>query len=142
VAGTENEGDVVLRWRNERGAAAVEFALLLPLLVVILFGIIAFGIALMRTVNYVSAAREGARYAAVHCRPESTSCTSTLIQDRVTQSANGNPIGPGTPAADRDCAVTPGQPVTVSWNQAVPVQIPLLPDLSFTMTVSGTFRCE
>jgi hypothetical protein len=24
----------------------------------------------------------------------------------------------------------------------VPLQIPLLPDLSFTMTVAGTFRCE
>lgn len=120
----------------------MEFALVLPLLVVILFAIIAFGIALMRTVNYVSAAREGARYAAVHCRPESTSCTNTLIEDRVAQSANGNPIGPGSPTADRDCAVTPGQLVTVSWEQEVPVHIPLLPDLTFTMSVAGTFRCE
>ena len=131
-----------MKWRSERGAAAVEFALLLPLLVVILFGIFAVGVALVRSVNYVSAAREGARYAAVHCRPESTSCTPMLIQDRVTQSANGNPIGPGTPAADIDCTVAPGQPVTVSWDQQVPVLIPLLPDLSFTMSVSVTFRCE
>jgi Flp pilus assembly protein TadG len=131
-----------MRWRNDRGAAAVEFALILPLLVVILFAIIAFGIAFMRTVNYVSAAREGARYAAVHCRPESTSCTNTLIQERVTESANGNPIGPGSPTADRDCVVTPGQLVTVSWEQEVPVHIPLLPDLTFTMNVAGTFRCE
>jgi Flp pilus assembly protein TadG len=120
----------------------VEFALILPLLVVILFAIIAFGIALMRTVSYVSAAREGARYAAVHCRPEATSCTDTLIANRVSQSANGNPIGPGSPTADVDCSVSPGQPVTVSWEQQVPVEIPLLPDMSFTMTVAGTFRCE
>jgi Flp pilus assembly protein TadG len=131
-----------MRWKNDRGAAAVEFALILPLLVVILFAIIAFGIAFMRTVNYVSAAREGARYAAVHCRPESTSCTNTLIEERVTQSANGNPIGPGSPTADRDCVVTPGQLVTVSWEQEVPVHVPLLPDLTFTMNVAGTFRCE
>ena len=120
----------------------MEFALLLPLLVVILFGIIALGIALMRTVNYISAAREGARYAAVHCRPEATVCTPTLIANRVTQSANGNPIGPGTPTADIDCSVSPGLPVTVFWDQQVPVEIPLLPDLSFTMAVAGTFRCE
>lgn len=132
----------VLRWRSERGAAAVEFALLLPLLVVILFGVFSVGVAFVRAVNYVSAAREGARYAAVHCRPEASSCTSTLIVSQVTQAANGNPIGPGTPAADRDCAVEPGQPVTVEWDQLVPLQIPLLPDLTFTMTVSGTFRCE
>jgi Flp pilus assembly protein TadG len=131
-----------VRRRNERGAAAVEFALLLPLLVVILFGIIALGIALMRAVNYVSAAREGARYAAVHCRPEATTCTPTLIVDRVTQAANGNPIGPDTPAADINCSISPGQPVTVSWDQPIPVEIPLLPDMSFTMNVAGTFRCE
>lgn len=131
-----------MRWRNERGAAAVEFALLLPLLVVILFGIIALGIALMRTVNYISAAREGARYAAVHCRPEATTCTQPLIAARVTQAANGNPIGPGSPDADINCSISPGQPVTVSWGQQIPVEIPLLPDMTFTMNVAGTFRCE
>jgi Flp pilus assembly protein TadG len=131
-----------MRRRNERGAVAVEFALLLPLLIVLLFGIIAFGIALFRVVNYASAAREGARYAAVHCRPEAQTCTPDLIEARVTQAANGNPIGPGSPTADRDCAIDTGFPVTVSWDQSVPVHIPLLPDLSFTMNVAGTFRCE
>jgi Flp pilus assembly protein TadG len=131
-----------MKTRDEDGAVAVEFAILLPLLVVILFGIISVGIALFRVVNYTSAAREGARYAAVHCRPEATACTSDLIGGRVTQAANGNPIGPGSPTADRDCSITPGEPVTVSWEQMVPVHIPLLPDLSFTMTVAGTFRCE
>jgi len=121
---------------------AVEFALLAPILVVILFAIIAFGIALTRTVAYVSAAREGARYASVHCRPEATACTSDLIVDRVTRAANGYPIGPGIPAADVDCSVAPGELVTVSWDQEVPVQIPLLPDLSWTSTIAGTFRCE
>lgn len=120
----------------------MEFALLVPLLVVILFAIIAVGIALFRVVNYTSAAREGARFAAVHCRPEATACTQDLIVARVTQAANGNPVGPGIPIADRDCSVTPGEPVTVSWEQIVPVHIPLVPDLTFTMTVAGTFRCE
>ena len=59
-------------WRGERGAAAVEFAIVLPILVVILFAIIAFGIALSRTHAYFSAAREASRYAAVHCRPQAT----------------------------------------------------------------------
>jgi Flp pilus assembly protein TadG len=131
-----------MKSQDERGAVAVEFAILVPLLVVILFGITALGIALFRMVNYTSAAREGARYAAVHCRPEATACTADLIEGRVTQAANGNPIGPGSPVADRDCSVAPGEPVTVSWDQSVPVQIPLLPDLSFTRTIAGTFRCE
>jgi Flp pilus assembly protein TadG len=131
-----------VKTRDEHGAVAVEFAILLPLLVVILFGIISVGIALFRVVNYTSAAREGARYAAVHCRPEAAACTDDLIAARVTQAANDNPIGPGSPTADLDCSITPGEPVTVSWEQMVPVHIPLLPDLSFTMTVAGTFRCE
>ena len=121
---------------------AVEFALLLPILVVILFGIIAFGIALSRTLAYVSAAREGARYAAVHCRPEATVCTSDLIVARVTQAADGNPLGPGSPSADRDCSVEPGLLVTVSWEQEVPVDVPFLPDLTWSTTIAGTFRCE
>jgi len=131
-----------VRRRDERGAAAVEFALLLPLLVVILFGIIAFGIALSQMLAYVSAAREGARYAAVHCRPDATSCTGALIVARVVAASDGNPVGPGTPTADRDCSVVPGELVTVSWNQVVPIEVPLLPDLSWDTTISGTFRCE
>ena len=44
--------------------------------------------------------------------------------------------------ADIDCSISPGQPVTVSWDQQIPVEIPLLPDMTFTMNVAGTFRCE
>ena len=120
---------------------AVEFALLSVILLTIVLGVIQFGIALSKLEVYVSAAREGARYAAVHCRPEATTCTQPLIAARVTQAANGNPIG-GSPDADIDCSISPGQPVTVSWDQQIPVEIPLLPDMTFTMNVAGTFRCE
>lgn len=128
--------------RQERGAAAVEFAILLPILVVIIFGSIAFGIAFSKLETYISAAREGARYAAVHCQPDAASCTfQGLISNRVIQAAAGYPIGPGSPqATPLDCI--PGLPVTVSWSQNIPIQIPLLPDLSKTVTISGTFRCE
>jgi Flp pilus assembly protein TadG len=127
---------------SQRGAAAVEFAIVLPILVVVLFAIIAFGIALSSTQAYVNAAREGARYAAVHCRPEATQCTPSLIATRVTQTANGNPIGPGSPTANVDCSLSPGALVTVGWSQTIPIQIPLLPDMTFTTDIEGTFRCE
>jgi Flp pilus assembly protein TadG len=129
-------------WRSERGAAAVEFAIVLPILVVVLFAITSFGIALSRTHAYYSAAREASRYAAVHCRPEAITCDNGLIASRVTATANGNPVGPGSPAASLNCTANAGQLVTVSWSQAIPVQIPLLPDMSFTTNISGTFRCE
>jgi Flp pilus assembly protein TadG len=129
---------------EERGVAAVEFALLVPLLVVILFSITAFGIALSRFVAYTGAAREGARYAAVHCQPDASQCTTALIQTRVANAAVGYPIAPGPVTVDRNCdtAIPPGQVVKVSWLQTIPIEIPLLPDLSKTVTISGSFRCE
>lgn len=44
---------------DQRGVAAVEFALLLPVLIMVLFGIIEFGIALSRQQVLDTASREG-----------------------------------------------------------------------------------
>jgi Flp pilus assembly protein TadG len=49
----------------DRGAAAVEFALLLPMLLLLVFGIIDFGRALNAQITLTQAAREGARLAAL-----------------------------------------------------------------------------
>ncbi|WP_026556464.1 TadE/TadG family type IV pilus assembly protein [Arthrobacter sp. 35W] len=51
---------------SERGAAAVEFALLLPVLLLLVIGIMEFGRAYNIQISASQAAREGARYAAVH----------------------------------------------------------------------------
>jgi len=50
---------------RDRGAAAVEFALLLPLLALLVFGIVDFGRALNAQITLTQAAREGARMAAL-----------------------------------------------------------------------------
>jgi Flp pilus assembly protein TadG len=50
----------------DRGSVAVEFALLLPMLLLIVFGIIDFGRALNAHITQTQAAREGARLAAVN----------------------------------------------------------------------------
>lgn len=47
--------------QRDRGAAAVEFALLLPLLLLIVFGLVDFGRALNAQITLTQAAREGAR---------------------------------------------------------------------------------
>jgi Flp pilus assembly protein TadG len=137
----------MMRSRGERGAVAVEFALLAPLIIILLFAIIEFGLVMAKVVTYVSAAREGARYAAVHCQPNTVgadSCSDdpTLVPNKVADSSVNYAIGPGTPSADVECTVNPGEPVTVSWLQDIPIAVPLLPDMSFSMTVEGTFRCE
>jgi Flp pilus assembly protein TadG len=51
------------RNRSQRGAALVEFALALPLLLVVIAGIVDFGFAFQRQEVITNAAREGARLA-------------------------------------------------------------------------------
>jgi hypothetical protein len=50
---------------GEKGASAVEFAIILPVLIMLVFGIIQFGVAYNKYISLTHAAREGARLAAV-----------------------------------------------------------------------------
>jgi len=52
--------------RGERGQTIIEFALIAPMIFLFLFTIVDFGIAIDRRLVLQHAAREGARYAAVH----------------------------------------------------------------------------
>ena len=54
---------------NEHGGSLVEFAIVLPLLLIILFGIIEFGILLYNQAVITNASREGARYGIVAASP-------------------------------------------------------------------------
>jgi hypothetical protein len=51
--------------RRQRGQALVEFALVLPLLLIVLFLVVDFGVGLTRWIAITNAAREGARLGAV-----------------------------------------------------------------------------
>ena len=53
-------------WWGERGTAAVEFALLTPLLVIMLSGLIEIGMFVFQTLQVEAAAEAGALYAANH----------------------------------------------------------------------------
>ena len=55
--------------RNERGANLVEFAILAPLLILLVFGIIEFAWVFAQNLNVRHGAREGARLAAVNFTP-------------------------------------------------------------------------
>lgn len=55
-----------LRFSSPRGQELVEYALILPLLLALLFGIIEFGIAVFTYNTVANVAREVARYAAVN----------------------------------------------------------------------------
>src|SRR5919199_244115 len=109
--------------RSEGGAALVEFAIVLPLLLTIVFGIVDFSRAFYTQNNLTSAVREGARWASV--QPQAT-LTVAGVQTIVKQFANnvGNTAAKfgGPPVTDPEITVTftPAMPntrfITVSVN--------------------------
>jgi Flp pilus assembly protein TadG len=71
---------LAMSWRDERGAAAVEFALVLPILILLLFGIIEFSRVWNLKQTLTDAAREGTRIAVISERME---LTQTQLEDSV-----------------------------------------------------------
>jgi Flp pilus assembly protein TadG len=67
--------------RREQGAALVELALILPLLLVVIAGIVDFGFAFQRYEVITNAAREGARLGSM------SGYTDAFVQERVRQYA-------------------------------------------------------
>jgi Flp pilus assembly protein TadG len=134
---------------RERGAVAVEFALILPVLLLILFGTIQFGRVWSQHQVFQGAAREGARCAAVAA---SSNC---VIQDQINSaSAAYTPattasvqVGTGAIVAATDPSAgctnaTKGQDVRVFWSQPLAVEIPFWSNATLTPTIEGVFRCE
>src|SRR4029078_7365206 len=75
--------------RQERAQSLVEFALIVPMLLILVFGIIDFGMGLRAYISVASATREGARYASVGNPPAtlttggSGECNGTTITTTV-----------------------------------------------------------
>lgn len=65
--------------QEERGAVAVEMAVLLPLLLLILIGTMEFGRAFNVQNSLTQAAREGARHAAIHYDDDSLDVEGTAL---------------------------------------------------------------
>jgi len=76
---------------DERGASAVEFALVLPVLMLILFGTIEFGMVMYSREVLTNASREGARAGIVQQIPKPT---TGEIQSVVTTYLSGTGINP------------------------------------------------
>jgi Flp pilus assembly protein TadG len=129
---------------RQDGASAVEFALLLPVLCIFLFGIIAFGLAFLQVQSIRTAVREGGRAAAVGAQ------ISTVQQKTVDASSGSIPNGQeGNVAVDRVC--TPqqiGEDVSVSYDTSnlpgggIEVSIPFIPTIMLTPVLEASFRCE
>jgi len=81
------------RAEGDRGAVLVEFALVLPIIVMLLFGLVSAGMAWNQNLAMASAARAGGRYAAT-LRTASTGFTSIddyldAVAQRVVDSSEG-----------------------------------------------------
>src|SRR6266540_7504972 len=112
------------RISREEGVAAVEFALILPVLALLLFGVLEFGRVWSQYQVFQGAAREGARCAAV----QATQFSDCEIQPAINEAAghyvpdtdatvtiDGNPAAAGCTNDDQ------GKDVQVSWEQPLDI---------------------
>lgn len=129
---------LVRRLRNrpgtDRGAVLVEFALVAPLLVILLFGIVEFARAFNAKITYTHAAREAVRVLAV--------------QDDVTaaQSAAEGASTDLNPASlnitFNTCSDSPGGEATANVSADIGLFIPFFGSPTYTITGSATMTCE
>ena len=134
VNGVLRSGDAVARtyrWQDtpggERGQAMVEFALVLPLLLLLIFGIFDFGRAINYWIDATHMSNEAARYAAVgntptgcehhgqllsRRRPTAPSCKNggtlgdeavQVCVDAAVRDRSGTPITPPRPSTTTGC---------------------------------------
>ena len=105
--------------KNEKGAAAVEFAIVLPVLVLLLVGIMEFSVLLYDQAVITNASREGARAGIVFSDPNPIS--DAEIEAVVNNYCAGHMITFGaasgvTTSVSRAGSGSAGDPLTVSVN--------------------------
>jgi Flp pilus assembly protein TadG len=119
--------------QSERGSAAVEFAILLPLLLMLVLGTIEFGRAYNAQITLTNAARDGVRVMAINNDPSGArtaaknaagSVSSTITDANIT-------ISPGTCSKDKQVTVT------IKYNLATMTGIAG----PFPMTGKGVMLC-
>lgn len=79
-------GHTRTRARRERGAVAVEFALIFPVLVMLLAGIVTAGMSYTNAIGLANGVREGARFGATADTASTTWAIDVVDRVRVTQS--------------------------------------------------------
>ena len=105
---------------RERGAAAVEFALILPVLLILVGGVIDFGRLYYTQIQLANAARDGVRLAAL-----GATYTTAQIQGRVVTAASPLTV------------VTGGVTVTACSGAGSSAVVTVVPATAFSWTVLG-----
>jgi Flp pilus assembly protein TadG len=127
--------------RHTRGTAMVEFIIILPILLGLLFAILEFGLAFVRWQTISNAAREGARLAVVAPNGCSAGAVGAQVQNVVNTYAAAANIDTSevTTISSNLCAGT-GELVTVRVEHDFdfPVLSALMPSISDAVTLVGT----
>jgi Flp pilus assembly protein TadG len=119
------------RSSQERGAAMIELALILPLLMILVFGVIEFGRAFNANISLTHAAREGAREYAV------TQDSSAGIAAATGAATSLNPGDMSFTVSACDF----GDPATMSITYPFTFSIPFVPLGSIQLSAEGVMRC-
>jgi Flp pilus assembly protein TadG len=125
----EREG----RGRGEHGAAAVEFAIVLPLLVMLVGGILAFGRGYNAKIELTGAVREGARALALGKSTADTQNTVIAAAPGLGLTASDISTSPCPASGDGNATVTASYPL--------PYTIPLVSSGTWSISVTGVMRC-
>ena len=128
-----------IRFRSQKGQAMTEFAIVAPILLLILMGIMQLGVVYNNWVTLTDAARAGARKAAVcrsGCSPDATTAATNAVKN---SAANLNQSNLGvtvtsTWAQGADATVTATYPWAINVMGVVVA--------SGTMTATTTERVE
>ncbi len=156
--------------RREHGAAAVEFALVLPILLAIVFGIITYGLIFASQISLNAAARDAARAGVVApLTGPASPLTCAKVADLARQNTHllgGSPSAVTVvvtfPDGSTKCTLPKGSstvtgsgsvdPCTGSGGSSAPLKVdmtyeakspvPLVPGTDATLTSTGEFQCE
>ena len=117
---------------SERGSAVVEFALILPLVLVLVLGVVEVAIVARSEIQLIHAAREGARQAAVS--PD-TGQASAAVRKALGPAGSGARISVSRPSAI-------GQPARVRVSIRHRVGAPILGGFTIDLAASASMRTE
>jgi|SRR6478609_1199642 len=131
--------------RTDRGASAVEFAIVLPVLFLVIAGIVDFGRYFFTQIQVTNAAREGARAAVVLPNPAATDMTA--ITQRALAGVAGVPSTAATVLTTCPAASPSNASVRVTANFSWIVMGPAIRlvggnwGLSGPVQATGVMRC-
>lgn len=128
---------LVNKMRRDDGAAALEFAIILPILVMLVMGIAEFSRAYNAKEALQYAVREGARELAIRNVPADAVAVTKDRAIGLDQSKLTVPTPASCPSS-----VTPTSTATVTATYALNFNIPMWQSGTWTLSATGVMRCN